>query len=191
MLCTAPNKMTKHFQVIYVNACIFLDAISLPANGFQDHLILASCNFLFLILQSWPQHPSLTSSRAPWDPSALTRCWSTTLAYVLHPIQIKEICDNELFCNQMNYSPTFSACLGAMAGRDHHQRWSHHPEAAGGGAPGCQGPLRAGRSPGQGGRRWDHFCGKQGFSSGCSTMPYLVSCFSTMRLHFLTDVWLC
>lgn len=32
--------------------------------------------------QSWPQHPSLTSSRAPSDPSASTRCWWTTLGSV-------------------------------------------------------------------------------------------------------------
>lgn len=35
-----------------------------------------------------------------------------------------------------------SPCLMYMlTGRDHHQRWSHHPEAAGSGAPSCQGPV--------------------------------------------------
>lgn len=88
------------------------------------------------------------------------------------------------YCNQTNWTPTFCACHGVMAGRDHHQRWSHHPQATGGGAPGCQGPLWVGGSSGQGGRRWDHVCGKRDFLAAASLWrhtrcPVLVPCVCT------------
>lgn len=45
-------------------------------------------------------------------------------------------------------------------GCDHHQRRRDHPEAAGGGAPSCQGPVWTGWPAGQGGWRRDHICGE-------------------------------
>lgn len=159
LLCTAPNKMTKHFEVININVHIVPDATPLPILFFVIRwLDIGELQLPFLVLQSWPLHPSQTSSRAPSDLSALTRCWSTTLAYVLYSLQIKWICDKQ--SNIAIKVTVFCAFHGVMAGRDHYQRWSHHPKATGGGAPGCQGSLWVGRSSRQGGRRWDHFCGK-------------------------------